>query len=199
MVSFQQNSNRSKQNPSKKDSITLLITSGNSAKPFEFLEKAFDHMASLIRMPVTEPWPYRVAFRRDGVFAVFPLDIVKNLIRSICLVSKNVAFGQFKARQKFHSHSGVIDISRCKQKFKRIPQCVCEGMNFRVQTAFCTSYGLGLPFFTPPLALSCTLTEVESIQMYSISASRFSSRNIFSKTPSFCHLRNRAYTLCQLP
>lgn len=156
-------------------------------------------MAILVDMPVAKPRSERIAFRRNRIFTVCPLDVVKYLICSICLVGKNITVRQIKARQKFYSHCGIMNVSRSKQKLQWIPQCVCKGMNLGIQTTFSASYGFGLPFFTPPLALSCTLTAVEPMQIYSVSASRFRSRNIFSKIPSFCHLRNRAYTLCQFP
>ena len=100
-------------------------------------------------MPVATPRSDRIAFRRNCIFTVCSLNIIKNLIRSICFVGKNITFGQFKARQKFYSYCRIIDISCCKQKFKscckqkfkRIPQRVCKGMNLGVQTASGTSYG----------------------------------------------------------
>ena len=141
IVSFQQYKNRSKKDTGKKNVISLVITSGNPAKPLKFLEKAFDHMAILIDMPVATPRSDRIAFRRNCIFTVCSLNIIKNLIRSICFVGKNITFGQFKARQKFYSYCRIIDISCCKQKFKRIPQRVCKGMNLGVQTASGTSYG----------------------------------------------------------
>ena len=141
IVSFQQNKNRSKKDTGKKNVISFVITSGNPAKPLWFLEKAFDHMAILIDMPVATPRSDRIAFRRNCIFTVCSLNIIKNLIRSICFVGKNITFGQCKARQKFYSYCRIIDISCCKQKCKRIPQRVCKGMNLGVQTASGTSYG----------------------------------------------------------
>lgn len=84
-------------------------------------------------MPVATPRSDRIAFRRNCIFTVCSLNIIKNLIRSICFVGKNITFGQFKARQKFYSYCRIIDISCCKQKFKRIPQRVCKGMNLGVE------------------------------------------------------------------
>ena len=47
-----------------------------------------------------------------------------------------------------------------------------------------------------------TFVKARGLKFYptmSVSASGFSSRNIFSKIPSFRHLRNQSYTLCQFP
>ncbi len=48
------------------------------------------------------------------------------------------------------------------------------------------------PFFPPPLELSWTLTHVESILRFSVSASCFSAEKIFSQMPSSRHLAKRA-------
>ena len=141
LVSFQQNKNRSKKETSKKNIIALIITSSNSAKPFKFLKKAFDHMAIFIDMPVTIPRVDRIDFWRNRIFTVFSLDIVENAICPICLVRKNIAFRKIKARQKIYSHCGIMDVSRSEKKLQRIPQCICKGVNFGIQTTFCASYG----------------------------------------------------------
>jgi hypothetical protein len=34
-----------------------------------------------------------------------------------------------------------MDVSRSEKELQRIPQCICKGVNFSIQTAFCASYG----------------------------------------------------------
>jgi hypothetical protein len=98
-------------------------------------------MAILVSMPIAKPRSDCIAFRRNRVLPICLLDVVQNLSSSVCFVSENITVRQITARQKFYSHCGIIDIPRSKQKFKRIPQCICKRMNFGVQTAFRASYG----------------------------------------------------------
>ena len=88
IVSFQQNKSRSKKYAGKKDIIALVITSGNSAKPLEFLEETFNHVAIFVNMPVAEPRSDCIAFGRNRVLTVNTLNVVENLICSILLRSK---------------------------------------------------------------------------------------------------------------
>lgn len=114
IVSFQQNKSRSKKYAGKKDIIALVITSGNSAKPLEFLQETFDHMAIFVNMPVAEPRSDCIAFGRNRVLTVNTLNVVENLICSVCFVGKNIAVSQIKARQKIYCHCGIMDVSRSK-------------------------------------------------------------------------------------
>lgn len=98
-------------------------------------------MAIFIDMPVTIPWVDCIDFWRNRIFTIFSLDVVENAICPICLVRKNITFGKIKARQKLYSHCGIMDVSRREKELQWIPQRICKGVNFGIQTAFCASYG----------------------------------------------------------
>ena len=63
----QQNSNRGQVDESKKRNIQLVISGGNSTKPFELLEEALDQMAFFIQPPVYWPRMGNIALRRHHI------------------------------------------------------------------------------------------------------------------------------------
>ena len=77
-------------------------------------------------MPITKPRSCNIAFRRDRIFSVLPLNVIKNLGTTICFVCQNIAVRQIKARQKLYSYLGIMDVSRCKQKLQRISKRICK-------------------------------------------------------------------------
>ena len=89
-------------------------------------------------------------------------------------------------------------IPRRQNEFNRVPQPIHNSVQLCIQPASGPSNCL-IRRFSPPLALSWTLMQVESKLRFSISASADNARNIASNVPSSRHLANRAYTDCQGP
>lgn len=110
---------------------------------------------------------------------------------AISLIAQHIAPFETNFRQQCDRMDRVMVISGREQKLYGVPQAIHDRVELRIQSSMRTAYRFGLPFFTPPLALSCTLTEVESMLRFSMSASLLSTRNTFSKVPSLRHLRKR--------
>ena len=70
VVSFWQKPNGSNVNESKKRWDKLIITSGNSAKSFNFIEKTLNKMTFLIQPMITIPRVRIVFFWQNDVFCI---------------------------------------------------------------------------------------------------------------------------------
>ena len=95
----EQNRERSEINVGKKDRIKLVIASSNSAKPFEFLEKALYDMTIFVDVPVAEPRNARTFAGRNGIISIILLEIIQNDVCTISSISKDMAIFQIQARQ----------------------------------------------------------------------------------------------------
>ena len=198
-VLYQQNGKRSDGNECQESIIGFIITSGNSAKPLEFLKEALDQMTLFVYPPIAFPRVRGVVSGRYGVHSSLRSDVITDRLRPIGFITQHITFWQLCLGKQFHRMNRIVIISLGQHEFNRVAQAVNNCMDFRRQSTPRAAYSLICRPFLLPLALSCTRIEVESMLRFSMSASFESARNTASNTPSFCHLRNRLYTLCHGP
>ena len=98
VVSFSQNPNGSNVHKSKKRWSKLIITSSNSAKSFDFIEKTLDQMTFLIQPIITMP-RFSIVFPwRNGVFCILLGNVSSDFFSTIGFITENITAGYVNFR-----------------------------------------------------------------------------------------------------
>ena len=135
-------------------------------------------MTLFVSPPIAAPWDFGIAFGRNGIFRILPLNIVQDFICSISLVCQNVAVGNIHMGEYIHCYGRIVDVSCGQLKIKWIAETVDNSMNFGRLTATAGAdklipFAIYSPFLAPALCW-CAFTLVESNDRFSISASTLS-------------------------
>ena len=149
----------------------LVIAGGNPAKNFELIEKALDQMPLFVGMEITGPRIGAVLPWWDGVAGLLPGDVVPDLLRTIGLVTQNVAPFDLKLREQVDGRTCVMHLTAGEQKLNRITQSIDNSMNFCGLSTPAGSdklvvFRIYSPFFAPAL-WGCALMEVLSMHRFS--------------------------------
>lgn len=118
-------------NKSKKRRSQLVITSSLPAKRLEFVEKILNQMPFLINVKVAIPWSIEFLTGRNCINCVLLSDILLDFLRTIRLVTKNIAAKYIHARKQINCHFGIINLPSCQHKMHRIAECIHYCMDFR--------------------------------------------------------------------
>lgn len=73
-------------------------------------------MTLLVVPPVTLPWIYAVAFRRDSVLTILTLDKLPDVLGTIGFISQDTAFCEVNIGQKVNGNLAVMDITAGKNQ-----------------------------------------------------------------------------------
>ena len=142
---------------------TAIITHGNSSPVLEPSKHDFNFVPLFIESPVIKKWLFPVLFGWNTWRNTFIKQCVTkpaSIITTIC--QKLMSLGEV-----IHKHFGSLVITHltfCKYKSKRLSLSIAKGMEFCVQSTFCTPDTPGKsPFFNKLTAVLCALRCVASI------------------------------------
>jgi len=156
---------------SKKGHSKLIIACSDPAENFKFIEETLDQVAFLISVEITEPRLDHIAFGWDCIRCSLLCNIGANRLCSICLITQNVASGNFHFRKQIDGGTGIKDVSAGKQKMDGISQSIHSCMDFcslstMTYTDKLVAFRIYSPFFAPAL-FGCALMLVLSIHRFS--------------------------------
>ena len=158
-------------NKSQKGHSQLVIAGSYPAEYLELIEKALDQMPLLVGVEITGPRISAILPWRDGIVGLLLGDVVPDLLRTIGLVTKNVAPFDLKLREQINGRTCVMHLTAGEQKMDRITQSIDNSVNFcSLSSPAITNklvvFRIYSPFFAPALC-GCALILVLSMHRFS--------------------------------
>ena len=121
-------------------------------------------------MPVYRSRLGNIAFGRNHIAGFMLQNVSPDDLRSIGAICQHIAATDFNLAQQLNRMNRIMVVSSRQKKCHRVAKPVHNCVQFGIQATSGAANCFICRFF-PPLTLSCTLIQVESMLRFSISAS----------------------------
>src|SRR5271166_4474123 len=182
----------------KESVCELIVAGGESAVLLELVEEALDEIALTVEGEIGFARLAAIGFRGDDGRDATLLERLDQRVGVIALIGEN-GFGLDLVEQR-HRLCDIGRLARRERQRHGVAERIDDGVDLGRQSATGSADGLIFAFFfLAPALCWWARTLVESMDMYSASASNAKALRRRAKTPLLHHLRKRLCVAFQSP